>query len=158
MSSGVHLTEIIDRHDFYALLAEQLEALEPQADPPARRSRGPRMPSKFQPAYLLLEVISKTAGPEESSRVMRAALRAHRSYASDRSIARTLGFRLLMLKELQIEAGLAGEGDISEGAGWAMQILESIRVSLDDDAFASFIECANTTLTRLHEDRELSPA
>ncbi|MFJ2752715.1 hypothetical protein [Streptomyces sp. NPDC087297] len=154
----MHLTEIIDRHDFYALLAEQLEALDPQGDPPAGRSRRPRMPAAFHPAYLLLEVISKTAGPEESSRVMRAALRAHRSYEGDRSIARTLGFRLLAFKELRIEAGLPGDGDISEGADWAVQILESIRVSLGDDAFASFIECVNTTLARLREDRALSPA
>ncbi|MER6253650.1 hypothetical protein ABT224_20070 [Streptomyces sp. NPDC001584] len=154
----MHLTEIIDRHDFYALLAEQLETLDPQGDPPAGRSQRPRMPAKFHPAYLLLEVISKTAGPEESSRVVRAALRAHRAYESDRSIARTLGFRLLTFKELRIEAGLPGDGDVSVGAVWAVQILESIRVSLDDDAFASFIACVNTTLTRLQEDRELSPA
>ncbi|WP_331728964.1 hypothetical protein OG592_43030 (plasmid) [Streptomyces avidinii] len=152
------LTEIVDRHDFYSVFAGQLELLEPEEVPGSRLSRRPKLPAKFHPAYLLLEVISKTAGPEESSRVMRAALRAHRSYKSDRSIARTLGFRLLAFKELRIAAGLPGDGDVSEGAGWAVQILESIRVSLGDAAFASFIECANTAMRRLQEDRELSLA
>jgi len=84
VSSGVHLTDFVDRHDFYALLAGQLELLEPEGEPSARLSQRPRMPAKFHPAYLLLEVISKTAGPEESSRVMRAALRAYG--AADRQV------------------------------------------------------------------------
>ncbi|MFC6131708.1 hypothetical protein [Streptomyces spororaveus] len=152
------LTEIVDRHDFYSVLAEQLELLEPEGVSGSRLSLRPKLPAQFHPAYLLLEVINRSAGPEESSRVMRAALRAHRSYESGRSITRTLGFRLLTFKELRITAGLPQDGDLSEGAGCAVQILESIRVSLGDAAFASFIECANTAMRRLQKDRELSLA
>ncbi|MFD6540634.1 hypothetical protein [Streptomyces goshikiensis] len=158
MSSSVDLIETFDRNVFYGLLAEQLEALEPEQAPAARRGRRPRMPAQFHPAYLLLEVISKVAGPEESSRVVEAALRAHRSCESNRSIARTLGFRLLAFKELRIEASLPTDGEVSDGAGWAVQILEGIRISLGDAAFASFIGCVSTTGAEMRADREPSPA
>ncbi|MFE9637038.1 hypothetical protein [Streptomyces sp. NPDC006463] len=118
------------------------------------------MPIRFHPAYLLLEVISRTSGPKQASRLMRAGLRVHCSYQSGHAAHRMLGFRSLVFAEMEHEAGPSRDHNAVTDSGWrwSVQSLESIRLCLGDGDFASFIEAVNSVLDATALEREAVPA
>ncbi|MEV7440536.1 hypothetical protein AB0O22_05170 [Streptomyces sp. NPDC091204] len=118
------------------------------------------LPLQFYPAYLLLEVISRIASPKQASRLMRAGLQVHRSYQSNHTAHRMLGFRTLVFAKLEQEAGPARDREAVADSGWrwAVQLLESTRLCLGEDDFASFIEAVNSILDATKAEREAVPA